>query len=259
MMRATVDLWARSMADAMKAFGRAPVALVGLLLAQTMVILAFELHGRIGDPGLQLAAGFGVALLAAGCVGTYLDLVRIALDSSRAVGWAVLRESMGMYLWDVINIMFLFWIGELLIVWVLSGQQWLGLVWMVVFVLFNPTPELICQGHHRSIQLLGEAYQWVLRNGPEWFLPHVALGAGVYALSPSLVIPFLQSFGPRFHFVEAGWAVQLALAGGMNAWALGMGLGAAIVIHVTMLFRGALFRNLGVDSRRSRAWKARLK
>ena len=40
--------------------------------------------------------------------------------------------------------------------------------------------------------------------------------------------------------------------------AAGAGLGAAIVIHVTMLFRGALFRNLGTEGRRSRAWKARM-
>ena len=251
-IRATLSLYEQAAREAVAALFRAPIALAGLVVVQVVLLAAAVLFSPLG-----LAGGFIVGLLAAGCVGSYLYMVELALEK-RPMGWEVIRESAGHYLWDVISVLFIFWMGELALQMLQINERLITVLWLVVFVLFNPVPEMIYQSQHRSMGLLGEAYRWSTENGPEWFGPQIALGLVIYLLAPGMVLPFLQAFGPRFGFVEGGMVVQMALAGGLNPFALVLAAVLGVVIHMVMLFRGALYKALGSSSRRARAWKQRL-
>ena len=237
-----------------RAMLRAPAGLVGLLAAQASIVLAMTLFAPLG-----LIGGFIVGFIMAAAAGAYLHLLDVSLTSHHAIGWGVIRESMGRYVWEVIGVMFVFWIGGMALEYVIPDARLLTAVWLVVFVLFNPAPEMIYQRHNAgSMALLSDALSWVKQNGPEWFAPMVVLGCGIVLFDPDLLLPYLQAFGPRFDFINPshGLAPVLGALGSGNPLTIAIGILVPVLTHLVMLFRGALFKELGTGGRRSRAWQS---
>jgi hypothetical protein len=204
-----------------------PVGLsVFVYLAAMSITLPFAMM-------LGLLGGFIVGLVWAACIASFLFLVerlvrhgRVTLDEFPA--------SFTPYLSDVIGVMFVLWmVRTLLSIALMTNPQGLLITLVVqlfIFVFFNAVPELIYLGHHSSLELLGESYQFISDNWIEWFPP--TLLAGV-VLAGLMQLPL------------GGAAVVLK-------WAL-----VGLFVYFVMVLRGFLFEELQGSTRRSRAFRYR--
>ena len=182
---------------------------------------------------LGLLGGFIVGLVWAACIASFLFLVERLVRHGR-VALGELPASFTPYLSDVIGVMFVLWMARMLLAMALMTNPQGLLITLVVqlfiFVFFNAVPELIYLGHHSSLELLGESYQFISDNWIEWFPP--TLLAGV-VLAGLMQLPL------------GGAAVVLK-------WAL-----VGLFVYFVMVLRGFLFEELQGSTRRSRAFRYR--
>lgn len=214
---------------------------------------------------LGFAGGMIYGFLHAACAGTYLATLQDALSSRRSLSFDTVRRNVGAFTWDVIGALFPIWVVELLLE--LSGVP--SVVRMIaallIFLLLNPVPELIGRSRATGVELLREAWTFMWTSGPEWIIPHVLLLGGAWLVFPDQALVLLKLFGPELGFVSAGMlalggqallgsftAAANPYAGTAVTWAIGFGLVA--LVHLVMLFRGALFARLSSGSRRGREW-----
>lgn len=254
-VEATLKLYRDALQDAGRALGRSVWAVIALIITYAVIVAAELLLLPFGLPG-----GLIFSLIHAGAVGWYLSLVEIGVTGSRRVTARDLQENVGHYLWEVISVLFIFWIGGMILG--LTVPFALPIAVIVCTLLFNPAPEMIYQDRTQSFALLQDATGFMQRNWPEWLGAQV-MGAVVLALwgrlvlgalDPALGVELVQAFGPWFGFVTiGGLAIATAKLSGF--------LGAAFILlfsHFFMLFRGCLYKRLRHSSRRSRAWQSRL-
>ncbi len=267
--------------ESFRSFAKSPLAMVGLAAATVVVILISTLTAPLGIVG-----GFIVGFTQAAAIGFYLYLIGLAVSGKRRVGWSDLQDGVGTFLWEVISILFIFMFVEILL-YKQDPSIRTGVV-LLTTLIFNPVPELIYIKGKRSIELLSDSTRFMQENWPEWLGAHlfVAVGFGSWLLfisgtpfelvvsvtdairalnleavlvivSPYLnsITSFMKMFGPWFGFLHAPLLALKAMGGGS------MGFLNAIVLllltHWFMLFRGHLFIQLSVSSKRSRAWKAK--
>lgn len=213
---------------------------------------------------LGFIGGMIYGFLHAACAGTYLATLKDALQSRRSVQADTVRRNIGAFTWDVIGALFPIWVGQLLLE--LSGiPTVVGMIYtLLVFLLLNPVPELIGRSRTTGVELLREAWSFMMSNGPEWIVPHLVLLGIAWLVFPGQALTLLRLFGPELGFVQAGMLAMggQALLGSFTAvvnpwvatpasWAIGFFLVA--LVHLVMLFRGALFSRLS-GGRRGREW-----
>ena len=254
MIQSTLEMYAECARDAAQAMPRTALALVGLLLVTPILgVVAMQLGG------LGLIGGIVLSLLQAGAAGWYLSLVEIGVHGRRQIRPTDLKDQVGTYLWEVISILFVFWIASLVV-----GLLGLGMIGTVLVLLaliaFNPAPEMIYQERTQSIALLQDAVRFMQHNWPEWLVPHVLIAGLLFAVTATIgpaggMLHAFQALGPFFGFTNPALflgALQtgdfVGLIGGMLVLA---------VVHFALLFRGHLYRRLRSSSRRSRAWASR--
>lgn len=253
-VQATLSTWKSAALQALKSTGASWPAMLGLLVGSSITAVVSFLVIPLG-----FAGGFISSLVNAAAAGSYLFLLETSVLHRRRVRLDDVTTSAGRYLWDVISVLFIFWIGSLLLSPFFKAIPALALaVNLVVFVVFNPAPELVYQGHSRSLALLGDAVRFVFDNWPEWFIPQVVVGLGLLFLYPGGVMPLLQATGPYFGFTSVAVPLVGSLTGGLSAFLLVQTVLSVMIIHMVMLFRGFLYRDLSRGNRRARAWKARL-
>jgi len=204
-----------------------PVGLsVFVYLAAMSITLPFAMM-------LGLLGGFIVGLVWAACIASFLFLVerlvrhgRVTLDEFPA--------SFTPYLSDVIGVMFVLWMARMLLSMALMTNPQGLLITLVaqlfIFVFFNAVPELIYLGHHSSLELLGESYQFIADNWIEWFPPTL--------LASAILVVLME--------------MPLAGAAVVVKWAL-----VGFFVYFVMVLRGFLFEELQGSTRRSRAFRYR--
>lgn len=273
LIRSTIELFRDAAKDASGNLVRSAVAILGLAVAPILLFVVSALTAPLG-----LAGGFIYGFLHAGAVGWYLSLVGITITERRAPSLADVQRNLGTYLWEVISVLFVFWIGSMVLGFVSSTALFLGVI--VATLVFNPVPEMIYQERSRSLELLGEAAKFMQRNWPEWIGAHILPAALLTAwgmlfmgggwLEQSLTL--FSTFGPFFGFIDTA-LLPFGVAGGFLRMAEQVRstdvfsafnplqlIGAILLIpllHFVMLFRGFLYRRLRGSSRRSRAWQDR--
>jgi hypothetical protein len=127
---------------------------------------------------------------------------------------------------------------------------------VATFVLLNPVPELVGRTRNGGLDALAEAWRFMGNNGFEWLLPQVIPVGLAALLMPERAISILALFGPRMDFIHTGRVAMGGAIGSPTGWIVALGLVA--VVHLAMLFRGALYDLLGTGSRRAREWRARM-
>lgn len=257
MIRATATLYADSARDAAQSLARSPLAMAVLIGIPPVLGLIAGQVAR-SAPGV---GGFIVGFLQAGAAGWYLALVEIAVNGRRPVRVADLGDQLGTYLWQVMSVMFIFFVAQL----VLLGLPWVYIALLpVATVAFNPAPEMIYQDRTQSVDLLTGAVKFMQENWPEWLLPQIlaavvvggagaALSRGEYSLVDG--VGLMAMFGPSFGFAGPG-AFAIPLARG-DVLSLAIGVATLAFAHAFMLFRGHLYRRLRGSSRRGRDWATR--
>jgi hypothetical protein len=233
-----------------------PVALSLVVYAVLLVAagMAFAPLGIVG--------GLILGLVVAACWSSYLELLSQAVAGSQIrIRWDDFKRTFFARFWDVISVMFAFWVISLAtrpFVQGPSGPAASAIIGFAIAFFFNPVPELLYQGNSRSFALLLESGRFMFRFPVAWLLPNVAFAALGLAASGQFDIKhpaeLLILFGSTF---SSPMGVARIFTG-LPYWALPVAL---FVLHYAMIFRGVLFRELvsGGGNARLRAFQAKLR
>lgn len=251
LLTATLRIYVDAAREAGKAFTRGAWAFIVLILCFPALMAASMLVAPLGFFG-----GMVMAILSAACAGTYLASLHDALTVRRSLGPKDVRENLGAHTWDIIAVLFPIWLVDLVLS--LGGVPGVvSLIFGIAVALFlNPVPEMIGRSRSRGVELLREAWQFMMSHGPEWLAPQLLVLGALWLAFPTQAMPILLLFGPRFGFVTSG---SLAMSAGSGAWGWALGFGLVALVHLMMLFRGALYLRLSGGGRRAREWQERLR
>jgi hypothetical protein len=236
------------------------VAVVGFGL---LLVFATQLTSPLGMIG-----GFLLGAVNALLVGATLSLIEQSISQARVLTIRDIVGSVGHYFWDVIGIGFILWLPLMALELSMQtnpfGQLLSYAVFLLIFLLLNPAPEIIYQVRHNSpLEVFKTSYEFVLENWIEWFLPfavilipivlsplglrsffslssQVGRAAGL-DFSQLLVLPFT---------ILGGWLDYVGIPSTIS-WYLGLLFTPPLAVAM-LLFRGHLFASLHGVSRRQR-------
>ncbi len=266
MLRATLDMYVATATRAARLTARGWPAAFVIVVYTAIVFAAGFFLGHLGIVG-----GFLMGFVECAVVSSFLAMVEQVANVGRLTRDDFTR-SFGAYFWDVMGVLFLFWMismAQNAIAAALppSGQLAVGLAVAIgEFVFLNACPEIIYKRRlgsslQGSLAVVSESAKFVQANWIEWFVPNFALAflailatplfwahgiSGIAYLIPSLMNP-LQA--------------PILLAGPLLAGGLGLSLFLLppflLALLYAMVFRGLLFDELSRGSRRLRAFRAR--
>ncbi len=262
-IHATLRLYQEALTATVRSFIRCWLITIAVVLFAALMVLAAPIATSLGMLG-----GFLLGAVNALLVGATLSLIQEAVRSPRRLLLRDIWASFGQYFWDVIGVLFVLWVPLMIIERGMAsnpkGPFISSAVFLLLFILLNPAPEVIYQVRHDSpLDVLKESYEFIMENWIEWFLPlavvlaplgltffvgitsHIGRAAGLnlfeFLLLPGRVlITWLRYLGLPD---QAGWILVILLTPPL---AVG-----------TLLFRGHLFAALRGSSRRQRLFKAR--
>lgn len=233
-----------------------------------------NLAQQIAAP-LGIVGGFILGAVNALLVGATLSLVEQSIMYTRPLKPRDIFDSFGHYFWDVIGVGFVLWIPLMALTMVTqtnpNGLFLSYAVMLLIFLLLNPAPEVIYQVRHDSpLDVFKSAYEFVIENWIEWFLPIVVLLLPLVAAPDGLAsffrlsrragrgagLDFSQILTLPFTIIES-WLSYLGIASNVGGL---LGLLLTPVLAVCLLFfRGHLFARLSGSSRRQRQFAAKLR
>ncbi|MEO8177873.1 MAG: hypothetical protein ABI895_03475 [Deltaproteobacteria bacterium] len=198
------------------------------------------------------------SFVVAACWSSYLELISQAVTSSRfRLDWSEIKRSFVAHLWDVVSVLFVFWIIGMLTAPLLTtsrGPAISAIIGFAIAFFFNAVPELLYQGNSRSFALLADSSRFITEHPVVWLLPNVLLAAlllgATGAFDVTHPVEVLIAFGSIFSSPMGIIAVLMSFP----LWAIPLVL---VVLHTAMIFRGVLFRELasGGASARMRAFR----
>ena len=167
------------------------VRTVELVRSNLAIILAPIAYSLILSAAALLAAPFGIiggfvmGLVLAACASSGLYLIDNVVRMGKAIPQDFVK-GFSVYLWDVLTIAFIFWIPmRLLAQFAVTTPEgaviYLG-VQILLYIIFNPVPELIYQSRLSGLALLSASYQFIVENWLEWLLPNLLVAVAGYLL-----------------------------------------------------------------------------
>ena len=247
-------LYRNVMLRAARSAVRAWPAALSLLVYAGIFLAASVLLAPMG-----FAGGLLLSLVVAACWSSYLELISQAVAGSPIrLRWDEFKRSFVARFWDVISVMFAFFIIGYLTAPLATGPRGPAIAAILAIAtafFFNAVPELLYQGRSRSFGLLLDSGRFMLANPVVWLLPNLvfaaavlAAGGGLHFYSPA---ELLITFGTTFSSPLG----VLNLLVGLPRWSLPLAL---FGLHYVMIFRGLLFSALttGGGNARLRAFQA---
>ena len=233
-----------------------PVALSLLVYAVVLVaaLVAFAPLGTIG--------GLLVGLVLAACWSSYLELISQAVAGAKVrIRWDELKRTFGARFWDVISVMFAFWIISLVTRPLMTGPNGpaaAGVIGFAMAFFFNPVPELLYQGTSRSFNLLLDSARFMFRFPVVWLLPNSCSPRSALRPSGRVAVNHPAELLILFGDPSRHRRASRRSSPGLPRWSLPIAL---FVLHYVMIFRGLLFRELqsGGGNTRLRAFQAKLR
>ncbi|MGD0838255.1 MAG: hypothetical protein ABSB49_16580 [Polyangia bacterium] len=232
-----------------------PVAISFLVYAAILVAAATALAP------LGMIGGMVLGLVMAACWSSYLELAAQAVAGSRIrLSWPEFRRTFAARIWDVVSVMFAFWIISLLMGPALrgpDGERVAAVFGLAVAFFFNAVPELLYQGHSRSFALLLDSGRFMIAHPVVWLLPNLVFAALLLLPTGRLAVArpaeLLLVFANTF-------SSPLGLVGMVTAWPIWTWPLILFGLHYAMVFRGLLFQQLtsGTGSARMRAFRAKM-
>lgn len=210
---------------------------------------------------LGIIGGLVLGLVVAACWSSYLELASQAVAGTKIrLSWAEFRRTFGARFWDVVSVMFAFWIISLLLGPALKGpdgERVAAVFGLAVAFFFNAVPELLYQGHSRSFGLLIDSGRFMVAHPVVWMLPNLVFASLLLLPTGHLAVrhpaELLLVFGNTF-------SSPLGLVTMVTAWPVWTWPLILFGLHYVMVFRGLLFQQLssGSDNARLRAFKAKM-
>jgi hypothetical protein len=244
------------------------------ILAVIAFLFLLLIAQQIAAP-LDLAGGFLLGAVNALLVGMTLSLIEQSVSYARTVTIQDVFDSFGHYFWDVIGVGFVLWVPLMALE--MGTQQNPGGVWisyavmLLIFILLNPAPEVIYQVPHDSpLDVFKRAYDFVLENWIEWFLPIALLLLPLLAAPGGLRSFFLLSHragrGAGLDFSQIFIFPFMILGSWLSSFGVDPQLAQYAIILLTpplavsiLLFRGHLFASLSRSSHRQRQFASQIK
>lgn len=254
--KATLQLLAESVARALDALKKHPfMPLVGIFYLAVIFIVEIILSSTLGMIGSLLGSIIDV-LLMANFLAFILSLIRYKKFTFRDV-W----ESSLSIISPLLGTFFVFFILQIVLSAVISGPNKLfvsGMFNLVLFVLFNPLPEIVSRREVGGIGALHEALEFMKENGPEW-LGSLLLVFGPFLLlfSPKWMLWVVSSVDPLsgvFVFFKFGMLTLLPNAFSFHFSSVFFVILGFYYMFFVFLFRMVLFEKLSTSSRRKRIY-----
>ena len=249
-----LSIYRRVIAAAARSSLRAWPAALSLVVYAVVLVLAIQLAGSLGILG-----GILLGLVAAGCWSSYLELVSQAVAGGKIrVQWDELKRTFGARFWDVISVMFAFFIISFLTGPLRTGENGVALsaiLGIATAFFFNAVPELLYQGSVRSFALLLASARFMLAHPVVWLLPNIAFAALALAATGGLRFHRPAELMIAFGSIFSSPTGVAGLFTGLPLWSLPLAL---FALHFAMIFRGLLFRELttGAGNARLLAFQA---
>lgn len=257
-IRATLTLYARVLTQTFQSLGRAWVLIVAVVAFAILMMLATMIAAPLG-----LVGGFILGAVNALLIGATLSLMADAVLTVRPIRLPDIGESFGRHFWDVIGVGFMLWIPLMVMDRAAAaspqGSFISAALFLLLFFLLNPAPEVIYQVRHGSpLDVFRESYEFILENWIEWFLP-LAIVIAPLGLSFFFAVSGRLGRGAGLDFFQILVLPVTLVTGWLGYLGVPQGAASFIVLMVTppvavamMLFRGHLFAALHGTSRRQR-------
>lgn len=262
-IRATVQLYQDALRATLQSLVRGWVIAVAVVIFAGLMVVATSFAAPLGIFG-----GFILGAVNALLIGSTLNLIEQAVRGARRLAFHDIWDSFGQYFWDVIGLGFLLWVPMMLLEKGMTanpnGAFLAAAIFLLLFILLNPAPEVIYQVRHDSpLDVIRESYEFVIDNWIEWFLP-LAIVVAPLGLSFFFGISGRLGRGAGLDFFQV-LVLPFTL---LTAWLGYLGLPAAassglvllltpLVAVAMLIFRGHLFAALHGSSRRQRLFQGK--
>jgi len=260
---AALDLYKTALRRTWQSLRRGWIIIVAVIGFLFLLMLAQQLAAPLG-----MAGGFLLGAVNALLVGATLSLVEQSISYARTLTVKDVFDSFGHYFWDVISVGFVLWL-PLMALDIGTQNNPNGLlisyaVMLLIFILLNPAPEIIYQVQHDSpLDVFKSAYEFVLENWIEWFLPIGVLLLPLVAAPNGLSSFFLLSRrvgrGAGLDFSQILLLPFTILGSWLSSFGIDPELAQYVMLLFTpvlaisiLLFRGHLFALLYGSSHRQR-------
>ncbi len=263
-VRPTLELYLHALQATGRSLARGWIIAVAVVLYAVLMLAAAAIAAPLG-----LLGGFILGAVNALLIGATLSLIEQAVKSARRLTVRDIRAGFGQYFWEVISVGFVLWIPVMVLERAAAANPYGPLlaagVFLLLFILLNPAPEVIYQVRPGSpLDVLRLSYEFVIENWIEWFLP-LAVVMAPFGLSFFFSLSGRAGGVAGLQFVEM-LSLPFAL---LTAWMGYLGLPAAVssalVIVLTplaatamLIFRGHLFAALYGSTRRKRQFLGRV-
>src|SRR5262245_6787343 len=186
---AAFDLYQKALHQTWQSLRRGWITILAVIGFLFLLLLAQQLAAPLG-----MAGGFLLGAVNALLVGATLSLIQQSIFYARTLTIKDVFDSFGHYFWDVIGVGFVLWLPLMALDMGMQHNPNAVLisyaVMLLIFILLNPAPEIIYQVQHDSpLDVFKSAYEFVLENWIEWFLPIALLLLPLLA-APTDLWPF---------------------------------------------------------------------
>jgi hypothetical protein len=242
-------------------YGQCAAQAVTHALRAWPVVFSFIFYAVVMLTGARFLAPLGIVgrfllgFLFAACVSSYLHLLARAVEGGK-IKFIDFKESFGSRFWDVISVLFAFWIIDFAVGILVGGMGDKGIliramIGLTMTVFFNPVPELLYQGSSRSFSLLRDAARFISAHGPEWLFPNLLFAVAL--LAPTNLLQG-SAMGERILRMQSVFSVE-GIAQIITSIPLWLAPLVLLFIQWAMVFRGLLFREISSGSARQRAFR----
>ncbi|WP_455244747.1 hypothetical protein [Petrachloros mirabilis] len=269
-LAALIDLYRGVLQKTWQSLQRGWITILAVIGFAFLLNVAHQIAAPLGIVG-----GFILGAVNALLVGATLSLIEQSIMFTRTLKPRDIFDSFGHYFWDVIGVGFVLWIPLMALSMVTqtnpNGLFLSYAVMLLIFILLNPAPEVIYQVRHDSpLDVFKSAYEFVIENWIEWFLPIALLLLPLVAAPDGIAsffrlsrragrgagLDFAQILTLPFTIIES-WLSYLGVASNVGGL-LGLLLTPVLAVCL-LLFRGHLFARLSGSSRRQRQFAAKLR
>ena len=267
---AAFELYRQALRKTWQSLLRGWLTIVAVIAFLFLLFMAQQIAAPLG-----MAGGFLLGAVNALLVGMTLSLIEQGVAYGRPITIKDIFDSFGQYFWDVIGVGFVLWIPLMALD--MGTQQnpsgqWISYaVMLLIFILLNPAPEVIYQVRHDSpLDVFKRAYDFVLENWIEWFLPIAVLLLPLIVAPGGLTAFFLLSHrigrGAGLDFSQILMVPFTILGSWLSSFGIAPELAQYLILLLTpplavsiLLFRGHLFASLSRSSHRSRQFASQIK
>jgi hypothetical protein len=262
-LTAAIELYRKALRKTWQSLLRGWITIIAVIGFVFLLMLAQQIAAPMGKAG-----GFLLGAVNALLVGATLSLIEQSISYARTLTIQDVWGSFGHYFWDVIGVGFVLWLPLMALdIGTRANPGALVLsyaVMLLIFILLNPAPEVIYQVRHDSpLDVFKSAYEFVLENWIEWFLPIGLLLIPLVAAPDGLKAFFLLSRqagrGAGLDFSQILLLPFTILGSWLSYFGVDSEVARSLMLVLTpalavaiLMFRGHLFASLSGSSRRQR-------